>query len=117
MTVGLEKGILNEADSVSRRPDFLSIDTLRRSDESLWWDKNVPNIDTNGIRHALLALSALETSNVDDDFMSKLKGAYSSCSYFSNENIEKRLRPKIEKSPDGLFRYHNRVVIPRPANA
>jgi hypothetical protein len=36
---------------------------------------------------------------------------------FSNDNNERKLRQKIEKSSDGLFRYHNRVVIPRPANA
>ena len=49
--------------------------------------------------------------------MSKLKGAYSSCNYFSNENIERRSRQEIEKASDGLFRYHNRVVISRPARA
>ena len=27
------------------------------------------------------------------------------------------MRQKIEKSSDGLFRYHNRVVIPRPSSA
>jgi hypothetical protein len=55
--------------------------------------------------------------NVDDDFLSNLKGTYSTCAYFSNDNNERRLRQKIEKSSDGLFRYHNRVVIPRPENA
>ena len=75
-------------------------------------------IDTNASDPALLALSTLlEVLNGDDDFSSKLKGAYSSCSYFSNENIERNLRHKIEKSSDGLFRYDNRVVIPRPASA
>ena len=54
---------------------------------------------------------------VDDDFLTKLKGAYSSCNHFFNEYIEKRLRQKIEESSDGLFRYHNRVVTPRPASA
>ena len=36
---------------------------------------------------------------------------------FSNDNNERRLRQKIEKSPEGLFKYHNRVVIIRQANA
>ncbi len=49
--------------------------------------------------------------------MSKLKEAYSTCSYFSNENIERRLRHKIHKSSDGLFRYYNQVATPRPENA
>jgi hypothetical protein len=40
------KGILNEADPVFRRPDFLSIDYLYRLDDSLWWDGEVPDIDT-----------------------------------------------------------------------
>ena len=87
------------------------------SDESLWWDGKVPDIDTNGNDHVLLALSTLEALNVDDDFLFNLKGACSTCAYFSNDNNERRLRQKIEKSSDGLFRYHNRVVIPRPANA
>ncbi len=70
-------------------------------------------IDNNGNDPALLALSTLETLNVDEDFLSKLKRAYSICNYFFDENIEWRLRRRIEKSFDGLFsRYHNRVVIP-----
>ena len=75
------------------------------------------DIDTNGNGPALLALSTLEALNVDDDFMSNLKGAYSTCIYFSNDNNERILRQKIEKSSNGLFRYHNRVLISRPANA
>ena len=77
----------------------------------------MPDIDTNGNGPALLTLSTLEALNVDDDFMSNLKGAYSTCAYFSNDNNERRLRHTSEKSSDGLFRYHNRVVVPRPANA
>ena len=33
------KGILNEAEPVSRRPDFLPIDNMYMPDESLWWDE------------------------------------------------------------------------------
>jgi len=111
------KGILNEADSVSRHPDFLPIDNLYMPDESLWWDVKVPEIDTNGNGPALLALSILEAFNVDDDFLSNLKGTYSNCAYFSNDSNERRLMQKIEKLSDGLFRYHNRLVIPCPTNA
>ena len=75
------------------------------------------NIDTNGNDPSLLALSTLESSNVDDDFLSNLKGAYSPCAYFSNDNNERRLTQKQEKSFDGLFKDHNRVVIPYPAKA
>jgi len=107
-------GILNEASLLDRRPDFLPVDILRKSDESLWWDENGLDINTNGNDPVIFELSKLEIINVDDDFMSKLEGAYSSCNYFSNEKIERRLRQKIEISHDGLFRYHNRLVILRP---
>ena len=64
-----------------------------------------------------MARLTMEILNVDDTFWSKLKGAYSSCNYLSNENTERRLRHTIGKSSDGFFRYHNRVVIPRPTSA
>jgi len=68
----------------------------------------------NGNDPALLAQTTFQSLNVDDDFLSQLKGAYSSCNYFSDENIGRRTRQLIEKSSDGLFRYHHRVVIPHP---
>ena len=37
--------------------------------------------------------------------------------YFYDEIIGRRKRQLIEKSSDGLFRYQNRVVIPRPTVA
>jgi len=117
MRILCKKGILNEVDPVSRRPDFLPNDNLYMPDESLWWDGKVHAIDTSGNGPTLLALSALEALNVDDEFLSNLKGAYSTCACFSNDSNERRLMQKIEKLSDGLFRYHNRVVIPRPANA
>jgi len=55
----------------------------------------------------LLALTTFQSLNVDDDFLSQLKGAYSSCNYFSHENISRRNRLLIEKSSDGLFRYNH----------
>ena len=100
---------------MSRCPDFLPIDDMYMPDESFWWDGKVFDMYTNGNGHALLALSTLEILNVDDDYLSNLKGAYSTCAYFPNENNERRFRQKIEKSSDGLFRSHNRVVILRPA--
>jgi hypothetical protein len=111
------KEILNEAGPVSRRPDFLPIDNLYKPGESPSWDEKVADINSNCNGPALLALSTLEALNVGDDFLSNLKGAYSTCAYFSNDNNKRRLRQKIEKSSDGLFRYHNRVVIPRQASA
>ncbi len=61
----------------------------------------MPDISNNGNDHALQAQSTLEKLNVDDDFLSQLKGAYSACNFFSNENIERRKRPLIEKSSIG----------------
>jgi hypothetical protein len=116
MRILYRKGILNEADPVSRRPDFFQIDMYRPRDR-LWWDGNVPDVIYNGSDLALLALTTFEELNVDDDFLSQLKGAHSSCNYFSDENIGRRKRRLIEKSSDGLFRYHYRVVIPRLALA
>jgi len=46
----------------------------------------VPDMDTNDHGHALLAQSTLEALNVDDNFLSNLKGAYSTIAYFSNDN-------------------------------
>jgi hypothetical protein len=89
------KGILNDIDPASRRPDFLPIDNLYMADESLWWDGKVSDMDTDGNGHALLALSTLKSLNVDDDFLSNLKGAYYTCAYFCNANNERRMRQKI----------------------
>ena len=116
MRILYKKGILNEADPVSRRPDFLQLD-MYRPEDSLWWDGNGPDIINNGSDPALLALTTFQELNVDDDFLSQSKGAYSLCTYFSDENIGRRKRQLIEKSSDGLFRYHHRVVIPRPTLA
>ncbi len=66
----------------------------------------MPDVDTNGNDLALLALSTLEILNVDDDFLSKLKGTYSTRTYFCNKNIKRRSRQEIEESPDKLFSYH-----------
>jgi hypothetical protein len=89
------KGTLNEADPVSRRPDFLRILNLSMPNDSLWWDEKVSNINTNGNGLALLVLSTLEALSVDDNFLSNLKGAYSTCAYFSNDSSERRLMQKI----------------------
>ncbi len=63
----------------------------------------MPDIIHNGNDPVLMALSTLESLNVVDDFLSQWKGAYSACIFFSDENIERRKRPLIEKSSDGLF--------------
>jgi len=112
------KGILNEVAPVSRRPDFLPIDDdkLYNTQECLWWDGKVLDVLNNNNEPALLALS-MEELNVDVDFLAQLKEAYTSCNYFSDENNLRWKSQKIEKSTDGLFRYHNRLVIPRPAKA
>ena len=77
------KGSINEADAVSRRPDFFHTDTevnLRRLVEmfALWWDGKVPDICYQSNKTSLLVLSA-DTVSVDNDFLTKLKNSYSSC--------------------------------------
>ncbi len=101
---------------MSRRPDFLQLD-LYKPEDSLWWDGNVSDIIYNGSDPALLALTTFQELNVEDDFLSQLNGVYSSCNYFSDDNIGRRKRQLIKKSSDGLFRYHHHVVILRPTLA
>jgi hypothetical protein len=93
---------LNEADPVSRRPNLLQID-LYKPENSLWWGGNVPDIIYNGNDPALLALTTFQSLNVDDDFLSQLKGALSSCNYFPDQNIGRRKRHLIEKHPTDCF--------------
>jgi len=75
MRILYKKGFINEADPVSRRPDFLPVDNPLMPCETLWWDVNVHDIDTNANDPSTLALSTLDILNVDDEFLSKLKGA------------------------------------------
>ena len=83
------KGSINEADVVSRRPDFFHPDTdvdQRMSVEmfALWWDEKVPDLCYQSNETSLLVLSA-DIVSVYDGFLTKLKVAYSSCSYFADE--------------------------------
>ncbi len=54
MSILYRKVILNEADPVSRRPDFHQIDKLYIPDLNLWWDGNVSDIIYNGNDPTLL---------------------------------------------------------------
>ena len=78
------KGSANEADPVSRRPDFYSI----------WWDGEVPNEPEHAVE-ACLALTAEEIS-VDEDFKDKLIAAYKVTKYFDDNGPWKK---------DGLVRF------------
>jgi hypothetical protein len=88
MNILYRKGSVNEADDVSRRPDFFHPDDvhMRMPIEmfALWWDGKVPDLCYQIIDTALMVLSA-DTISVDDGFLAKLKIAYSSCSYFTDE--------------------------------
>ena len=46
----------------------------------------------NGSGPVLQALTIFQELNVDDDFLSQLNWAYSSCNYFSDDNIGRRKR-------------------------
>ena len=62
---------------------------------------------------ALLVLSA-DILSGDDGLQTKLKVAHSSCSYFNDEMTRLKGHGLI-KSPNGLYTYHDRLVIPYPA--
>jgi len=74
MRILYRKGSLNEADPVSRRPDFHPIDDekLYNTQESLWWDGKVLDVMRSDNEPALLALST-EELNVNVDFFTRLK--------------------------------------------
>ena len=64
---------------------------------------------------ALLVLSA-DTVYVDDDFLAKLKSAYSSCPHVSDEMKTRwKCHGLVKSSNNGLYTYHDRLVIPRPS--
>ena len=118
MSILYRKGSVNEADPMSRRPDFFHPDDvkLRRPSEIFapWWGGNVLDMCYQNNDTALLVLSANIVS-VDDDFLTKLKSAYSSCPYFSDEIKAHWKSHGLVKSSNGLYTYHDKIVIPRPA--
>ena len=88
MSILYRRGSVNDADVVSRRPDFFHPDDvrMRMPDEvfALWWDGKVLDMCYQSIDTTLLVLS-VDTVSVDDGSLTKLKIAYSSCSYFADE--------------------------------
>ena len=74
---------------MSRRSDFFHPDIdvqLRRPVEmfALWWDGKAPDLCYQSNETSLLVFSA-DTVSVDNDFVTKLKNSYFSCSYFTYE--------------------------------
>jgi hypothetical protein len=105
MNILYRKGSVNEADVVSRRHNFFYPDIdvhLRMQVEmfALWWDGKAPDMWYHSNDNALLLLSS-DYVSVDDGFLTKLKTAYSSCSYFANEKTSWKGYGLI-KSYDGL---------------
>jgi len=87
MSIIYRKVSINEADVVSWRPVFFHPDTdvhLRMPVEmfALWWDGEVLDLCYQSNETSLLVLLT-DNVSVDDDFLTKLKTASSSCSYFS----------------------------------
>ena len=80
---------------------------------ALWWDGKVPYMCYQSNDTALLVLSS-NTVFVDDYFLTKLITTYSSCLYFSYEKPRWKDDGLI-KSSNGLYNYHDRLVILRPA--
>jgi hypothetical protein len=62
---------------------------------------------------ALLVLST-DTVSVDDGFLTKVKTAFFSCLYVTDEKTRWKGHGLI-KSSGGLYTYHGRLVIPRAA--
>jgi hypothetical protein len=108
-------GSVNEADAVSRHPDFFHPDDvhLRMLVEmsTFWWDEKVLDMCYQINDTGLLVLLA-DSISIDDDFLTKLKTAYFSCSYFANEKTRWKGHVLI-KSFDGLYTYHDQLLIPR----
>jgi len=116
MSIIYRKGSINEANDVSRRPDFFHPDIdvhLRIPVEmlALWWEGKVHDLCYQSNDIALLVHSA-DIFCVDDDFLTKLKTAYSSCSYFADENTRWKGHGLMESS-NGLYTYNDRLAIPR----
>jgi len=116
MSIVYRKDSVNEADVVSRRLYFFHPDDvhLRKLVEmfALWLDGNVPDWCYQDNDTALLVLLANIVS-VDDEFLTKLKTTYSSCSYLSNRKSRWKGHELI-KSSNGLYTYHDMLVIHPP---
>jgi len=78
----------------------------------LYGEIKIPDLCDQSNDTALFVLST-DIVSVDDNFLTKLKIAYSSCSYFSNEKTRWKGHGPI-KSSNGLYTYHDRLVMPRP---
>ena len=63
---------------------------------------------------SLLVLSA-DIVSVGEDFLTNMITEYSSCSYFADEKTRWKGHAGLIKSSDGLYTYHDRLVIPRLA--
>jgi hypothetical protein len=101
MAIFYRKGSVNEADVVSRRPDFFHPDIdvhLRRPD----------------VMFALWLVLSEDNVSADNGFPAMLKTAYSSCSYFTDEKTRWKGHGLINSS-DGLYTYHDKLSIPLPA--
>ena len=89
MSILYRKRYVNEADLASRCPDFSNPDDvqLRSLAEmfALSWDGKVPDLCYQNNDTTLCVLSA-DIVYVDNDFLTKLKSAYSSCPCFYDEN-------------------------------
>jgi len=118
MSILYRKGSVNEADAVSWCPDFFHLEDVHKRMPfdmfALWWDGKVPNLCYQSNDTPLMVLSAYIVS-VDDGFLTKLKTAYSSCSYVADEKTRWKSH-ELVKSSDGLYTYHDRLVIPRPTH-
>ena len=105
----------NKADPVSRRPDYPSghwCPPAQASwDVALWWDGKVPGMCYQSNATSLLVHSA-DIVSVDDDFLTNWKFLVFLIRWW----IKARWKGHgLNKSSDGLYTHHDRLVIPRLA--
>jgi len=112
------KGHDNKADLVSRRLDIHPDDAqhLRMPVEMLFFGWMVKYLICviKAMRRTSLLVTSADIVSVDDDFLTNMIIEYSSCSYFADEKTRWKGHGLI-KSSDGFYTYHDRLVIPRPA--
>jgi hypothetical protein len=98
MSILYRKVSVNEADTVSPRPDFFHPDNVHMLKLvemfALWWDKKIHDLCYQSKDTALLVLLA-DNVSVDDKFMTILKSAYSSCVYFADEKTRWKIHGMI----------------------
>jgi hypothetical protein len=117
MIIFPRKGYVDNADLMSRRPDYFRPDDVHiyRPTRLFALYSGPKELDLCNYRNCnLLLVFSADTISVDDDFVTNLKTTYSSCFFLDSVKSPWKHHERI-KSSDGLYFYHDRLVMPRPA--